>query len=212
MDEARLKVGRLLNRGDQEVIFNGLGETESNNLAIKGPRPGEQNRGTGFFFSDIEHYSIMHQADFLKSLGFEIDYVRGRPLRPDRPWRIWRRRQNRERSSASIMLAKPGNRHLSSPCAKSALLLKSRGVLLPRTGRRVAAGIPETSKELSVDSMTVSAHQFTDEGRRRLYLKKASPCGLSCKAASRRWLPGQAPRMYRPSRVSAEASRLAAKR
>ena len=49
MDEARLKVSRLINAETDEVIFTGSA-TESNNLAIKVSPWRTGIEGTGFFF------------------------------------------------------------------------------------------------------------------------------------------------------------------
>src|SRR5208337_3436008 len=78
VDEARVKVARLLSAETEEIIFT-ASATESNNLAIKGLALANRDRGNRILFSDIEHYSIMHQADVLRTLGFEVDYVRVDP-------------------------------------------------------------------------------------------------------------------------------------
>ena len=47
-----------------------------NNLAIKGLALAQKNKGNRILFYKIEHYSIMLQADFLKGLGFEVEFVK----------------------------------------------------------------------------------------------------------------------------------------
>ena len=173
VDEARLKVARLLGAQSDEVIFT-ASATESNNLAIKGLALANRNRGNRILFSDIEHYSIMNQADSFKSLGFEIDYVR-----VDNSGLIdmddLARKATQRTLLASIMHA---NLEIGTiePVREIGLLLKERNILFHSDGAGSCGRIPVDVKELNVDSMTVSAHQFYGpKGAAALYLKKGVP-------------------------------------
>jgi len=170
MDEARLKVSRLINAETDEVIFTGSA-TESNNLAIKGLALANRNRGNRILFSDIEHYSIMHQADSLKSLGFEVDYVRVDP------YGLIDMEDLEKKATPGTLLASIMQANLEigtiEPVREIGLFLKSRGILFHSDGAGAVGQVPVDVKALSVDSMTVSAHQFYGpKGAAALYLKK----------------------------------------
>jgi cysteine desulfurase len=75
VDEARNKVAKLVNAEKEEIIFTGSA-TESNNLAIKGLAFANKDKGKKILISDIEHYSVMNQADFLRKFGFEVDFIK----------------------------------------------------------------------------------------------------------------------------------------
>ena len=75
VDEAREKIARLVGAEKDEIIFT-ASATEANNLAIKGLALANRDKGKRILFSDIEHFSIMNQADFMRNLGFEIDFIR----------------------------------------------------------------------------------------------------------------------------------------
>ncbi len=173
LDEARLKVARLLGAQGDEVIFT-ASATESNNLAIKGLALANRNRGNRLLFSDIEHYSIMNQADSLKSLGFEIDYVR-----VDNSGLIDMDDLARK-ATPGTLLASIMHTNLEigtiEPVREIGLLLKERNILFHSDGAGSCGRIPVDVKELTVDSMTVSAHQFYGpKGAAALYLKKGVP-------------------------------------
>ncbi len=173
VDEARLKVSRLLNAESNEVIFTGSA-TEANNLAIKGLALANRSRGNRILFSDIEHYSIMNQADFLKSLGFEVDYVRVDP------YGLIDMEDLEKKAKPGTLLVSIMQANLEigtiEPVREIGLLLKERGILFHSDGAGACGQIPVDVKALSVDSMTVSAHQFYGpKGAAALYLKKGVP-------------------------------------
>ena len=72
VEDAREKIARLIGAQMNEIIFTSSA-TESNNMAIKGLALANKDKGKHILFSDIEHFSIMNQADFMRNLGFEID-------------------------------------------------------------------------------------------------------------------------------------------
>ena len=72
--EATKQISSVLNISEKEVIYTS-GATEANNMALKGIALAYQNRGKHIIVSKLEHPSIYAICDYLKTLGFEIDYV-----------------------------------------------------------------------------------------------------------------------------------------
>ncbi len=170
VDGARAAVADLLNAAIDEIIFTGSA-TESNNLAVKGLALANRNKGNKVLFSDIEHYSIMHQADALRAMGFDVDYVRvddyGIVDIED-----LKKKATKDTVLASIMHA---NLEIGSiePIREIGFVLKERDILFHSDGAGSCGRIPVDVNELLVDAMTVSAHEFYGpKGAGALYLRK----------------------------------------
>jgi len=73
IDSATKQIKDIL-KTDKEVIYTS-GSSESNNLVIKGICNKYKNRGNHIITSYFEHSSIYEPLEYLKSNGFEIDYV-----------------------------------------------------------------------------------------------------------------------------------------
>jgi cysteine desulfurase len=172
MDEGREKVARLLNAEKEEIIFT-ASATESNNLAIKGLAIANKDKGKRIIFSDIEHFSVMNQADFLRNLGFEIDFVR-----VDNDGIIDLEDLKRKVKGDTVLVAAMhANLEIGTiqPIREIASFLKERGVLLHSDGAGTCGRIPVDVKALDVDTMSVSPHQFYGpKGVGGLYLKKGT--------------------------------------
>lgn len=60
---------------ENEIIYTS-GSTESNNLAIKGIAFKYKNRGNHIITTTLEHSSVSEPIKYLKSIGYNIDYVK----------------------------------------------------------------------------------------------------------------------------------------
>ena len=172
VDEAREKVARLINAEREEIIFTGSA-TESNNIAVKGLALANKDKGNRIIFSDIEHFSVMNQADFLRSMGFEIDFVG-----VDNYGVVDLGDLKRKVTDATILVvAMHANLEIGTiqPIREIASFLKERRVLLHSDGVGTCGRIPVDVKALGVDAMSISAHQFYGpKGIGGLYLKKGT--------------------------------------
>ena len=74
IDEARVKLARLLNCDHRRLIFTS-GGTEANNLAILGAARANRDRGKHIITSAIEHSSVLASCRQLEREGFEVSYV-----------------------------------------------------------------------------------------------------------------------------------------
>ena len=173
VNEARAKVANLIGAKSEELIFT-ASATESNNLAIKGLALANKNKGNRILFSEIEHYSIMLQADFLRSLGYEVDFIKvdndGLISMAD-----LRKKVTKGTILVSIMHA---NLEIGTvqPVAEIGRLLKEQGVLFHSDGAGTCGQIPVNVQELGVDAMTISGHQFYGpKGAAGLYLRSGVP-------------------------------------
>ena len=74
IDAATTQIASILNVRPNEIIYTS-GASEANNTAIKGVCLKFQNRGKHIITTQLEHSSITEPLNYLKTLGFEVDYV-----------------------------------------------------------------------------------------------------------------------------------------
>lgn len=75
IDMATKQIANLLKIKENEIIYTS-GASESNNLALKGICDKYKNRGKHIITTPLEHSSIYGPIDYLKELGFNVDYVK----------------------------------------------------------------------------------------------------------------------------------------
>jgi cysteine desulfurase len=170
VDEAREKIARLVGAEKDEIIFT-ASATEANNLAIKGLALANRDKGKRILFSDIEHFSIMNQADFMRNLGFEIDFIR-----VDN-YGVLDMEDLKKKVTDGTVLVSVMHANLEigtiEPVKEIASFLKERGVLFHSDGAGTCGRIPVSVKGLGIDTMTISPHQFYGpKGIAALYLRK----------------------------------------
>ncbi len=170
VDESREKVALLIGAEKDEIVFTSSA-TESNNLAIKGLALGNKNRGKRILFSDVEHYSVINQTDFLRGIGFEIDFIR-----VDNDGLLDMDDLKRKVTENTILVSlMHANLEIGTiqPVQEVASFLKERNILLHSDGAATCGIIPVSVKDLNVDTMTISPHQFYGpKGIAALYIKK----------------------------------------
>jgi cysteine desulfurase len=72
VEQAREAVAEKLGASSDEIVFTS-GETESNNLALKGLAAGNKDKKRkNIVISGIEHFSVLHTAERLSRQGFEL--------------------------------------------------------------------------------------------------------------------------------------------
>ncbi len=168
--EARGQVARLIGAQPEEVVFTATA-TESNNLAVKGLALANRRKGNRILFSNIEHFSVVNQADFLREMGFETDFVK-----VDGSGLLDLEDLEKKLTPSTILVSvMHANLEIGTiqPLKKIAAILGPRGVLLHSDGAASCGRIPVDVKDLGVDTMALSAHQFYGpKGAAALYVKK----------------------------------------
>lgn len=170
VEEARQKVAKLINADSDEIIFTSSA-TESNNLAIKGIALANRDRGNKILFSDIEHYSIINQADFLRGQGFEIDFI---PVDTNGSVSI---EDLKKKSTDGTILVSVMHANLEigtiQPIKEIASFLRQKGILFHSDCAGTCGIVPVDVKDMDVDAITISAHQFYGpKGASALYLRR----------------------------------------
>lgn len=75
IDASSNQIASILGIKSTEIIYTS-GSSEANNTAIKGVAFKYSNRGKHIITSPLEHSSIIEPLNYLKSIGYEVDYVK----------------------------------------------------------------------------------------------------------------------------------------
>ncbi|PSL45096.1 cysteine desulfurase [Salsuginibacillus halophilus] len=74
VDEARRQAASSIGAVPENIIFTS-GGTEADNLAVAGFAKANEARGRHIITTKIEHHAVLHPAEALEALGFDVDYI-----------------------------------------------------------------------------------------------------------------------------------------
>jgi cysteine desulfurase len=172
MDEARQKTASLINAKSSEIIFTSSG-AESNNFALKGIAFAHQKKGSHIITSRLEHHSVLNTARFLEKSGFRVTYVPVDKTGLIDPLDV-EKAITEETILISLIHASPEIGTIE-PIAEIARIAREKGVLFHTDAVASAGNIPVDVKDLNVDLLTLSAHQFYGpKGASALYLREGT--------------------------------------
>lgn len=168
--KARQQTASLID-ADPECIYFTSGGTEADNWALRSTARMLYQKGRHIITSSIEHHAVLHTADFLESVGFEVTrlpvdengLVNPRTLeaaiRPDT-------------ILISIMFA---NNEIGSiqPVKELAAVARRRGILFHTDAVQAFGQIPISVDKLGIDMLSASAHKLCGpKGTGCLYIRK----------------------------------------
>lgn len=172
IEEARDKVAQLINAQSQEIFFTSSG-SESNNLALKGIALAQRSQGNHIVVSAIEHQSVLHSANNLEKLGFNVSLV------PVDKWGLVdpkdvKKALTKETILVSVMLA---NSEVGTvqPIKEIAEACGSRAVPFHTDAVAATGQMPVDVKDLKVDALSLAGNQFYGpKGGAALFIKKGT--------------------------------------
>jgi cysteine desulfurase len=74
LDEARSFIASSIGAKEKEIYFTS-GGTESDNLALIGTALANRDKGNHIITTEQEHHAVLHAAQFLETLGFDVTYL-----------------------------------------------------------------------------------------------------------------------------------------
>jgi len=74
LDAARYTMAESINADEKEIFFTS-GGTEADNLALVGTALANRDKGNHIITTALEHHAVLHAAEHLETLGFEVTYL-----------------------------------------------------------------------------------------------------------------------------------------
>jgi len=170
IDNARIRVAKLLNCSPNELIFTS-GGSESNNYAIKGYAFANKHKGNHIITSSVEHPAVLEVCGFLETKGFDVTYL---PV--DKNGRLvegaFEEAIKPNTILATIMHAN-NEVGVIQPIKSLAEIAHKRGVIFHTDAAQSVGKIKTDVQEMGIDMMSVAAHKFYGpKGIGVLYIKE----------------------------------------
>jgi cysteine desulfurase NifS/selenium donor protein len=170
VEEARLRVARLLNCYPHEVVFTS-GGTESNNFAIKGAAWASRKKGNHIITSRVEHPAVMEVCKYLERDGFQVTYL---PVDETGIVRMDALKQAISDRTILITIMHANNEiGTIQPVEEIAGLAKARGILFHTDAAQSVGKLAVDVRQMGADLLSIAGHKlYAPKGVGALYIRE----------------------------------------
>ncbi|MFZ3576445.1 cysteine desulfurase family protein [Virgibacillus sp. DJP39] len=170
MDQARVVFAKSIH-ADEKEIFITSGGTEADNLAMIGTALANQQKGNHIITTVQEHHAVLHAAEHLEEIGFEVTYL---PVYKDGKISIGDLSNALTDSTIVVSIMAVNNETgITQPIKEIGELLKNHQANFHTDAVQAYSHLEIDVKRDNIDLLTVSSHKVNGpKGIGFLYINK----------------------------------------
>src|SRR5947199_579764 len=157
VDKARVQIASLIGATAKEIVITS-GETESNNLALKGVVHAYRERGNHIITQVTEHKAVLDTCKHLEKDGLRVTYL---PVRPDGLIDLDQLRDSITDQTLLISIMYANNEiGVVQPMSEIGQIARERGVLVHSDAVQAVGKIPVNVETDGIDLLSLTAHKL----------------------------------------------------